>query len=221
MMEEITPKYQIKSHNSYITTSELAKFCGVSRFTVINWVNQGKIKTIKTAGGHRRIPFSEVLFFLETLHIDKEKKSVLSEPLAHCWEYVEKTRCEKKCRNCLIYKRNIDYCFLVVRQFGKEMIRCQGNCLDCDYFNEFFNKRMKAGKWSDKKTNLSLGSQSMANEVKDIDMSKEIIEEKKNFLYSFSHNLGLGMRGLKKRIVNLKKRFMNRGLTAKEDHDSR
>ncbi|MBW7989853.1 MAG: helix-turn-helix domain-containing protein [Planctomycetes bacterium] len=41
-----------------MTTTELAKLCGVSRFTIINWINRGKIRTNKTVGGHSRIPVS-------------------------------------------------------------------------------------------------------------------------------------------------------------------
>lgn len=55
-----------KQRNGYLTTTEFARLCGVSRFTIINWAKQGRIKTIKTAGGHYRIPEAEALQLLRT-----------------------------------------------------------------------------------------------------------------------------------------------------------
>jgi excisionase family DNA binding protein len=62
-----------KEKNGYLTTTEFARLCGVSRFTIINWTKQGKIKAIKTAGGHYRIPEKEALTLLETC---KEKNNI-------------------------------------------------------------------------------------------------------------------------------------------------
>jgi excisionase family DNA binding protein len=62
----------IKDRNGYMTTTELSKLCGVSRFTIINWIKQGKIKVIKTVGNHYRIPESEAISLLDD--IDENKK---------------------------------------------------------------------------------------------------------------------------------------------------
>lgn len=53
-------KQRKDAQSDYITTTDLAALCGVSRFTIINWADQGVIKCAKTVGGHRRIPRSEV-----------------------------------------------------------------------------------------------------------------------------------------------------------------
>lgn len=67
---------------SYITTSEFAKVCNVTRLTVINWAKRKKIRFIQTLGGHRRIPLTELLCFLETgLGRIEEGK------FEYCWEY--------------------------------------------------------------------------------------------------------------------------------------
>ncbi len=70
-----------KPRSGYMTTTELARLCGVSRFTIINWAKQGRIKTMKTIGRHNRIPVSEALSLLRTFA--KKKKappSDLGEP---------------------------------------------------------------------------------------------------------------------------------------------
>jgi len=131
----------------YLTTTELAKFCGVSRFTILSWIDKGKISTIRTVGGKHRIPVSEAISFLETLQRKtppKEKKVTTSGALGHCWEYLQKTNCERECKNGLIYGREIGYCFVVVWQFGKGVIRCMGDCLNCGYFEKFFGSHSKS-----------------------------------------------------------------------------
>ena len=65
--------YDIKDRSGYMTTTELSRLCGVSRFTIINWIKQGKIKVIKTVGNHYRIPESEAVSLLD--NIDEENKA--------------------------------------------------------------------------------------------------------------------------------------------------
>lgn len=52
--------------NKYLTTSDAAKLCNVTRFTIRNWIISGKLKSTKTAGGHRRILREDVMEFLNT-----------------------------------------------------------------------------------------------------------------------------------------------------------
>ena len=63
-----------KSRSGYLTTTEFAKLCGVSRFTIINWAKRGKVKSIQTVGRHFRIPVSEALAVLKGF--DDKKKAV-------------------------------------------------------------------------------------------------------------------------------------------------
>jgi excisionase family DNA binding protein len=63
-----------KRRSGYMTTTELARLCGVSRFTIINWIKRGRIKTIRTFGRHYRIPVSEALSLLRTFE-EKKKAS--------------------------------------------------------------------------------------------------------------------------------------------------
>lgn len=177
---------KIKFEKDYLTTTELAKLCGVSRFTIINWVKQGKINTIKTVGGKYRIPVTEAISFLESLHCQtshKTENGLAPDALGHCWEYPQKTNCDNRCRDCLIYGRGVDYCFIVVRQFGNGVIRCQGDCLNCDYFGEFF------GFYSEI---------SQAEEPSD-EKSEKTTTAKKKFLYNFAYGVGRGVHVLKRK----------------------
>lgn len=177
---------KLKLQKDYLTTTELARLCGVSRFTILNWVKQGKIRAVKTVGKQYRIPVSEAISFLETLHREafhEEEKGTAPISLGHCWEYLQKTNCDKKCKDCLIHGKDVDYCFLVVRRFGKGVIGCEGDCLDCDYFAEVFGSYRKTApvkKPGDKKT-------------------KETTRDKEKFLYNFAYSVGRGVHVLKER----------------------
>ena len=180
---------ETKPLKDYLTTTELARFCGVSRFTIINWVNQNKIRVIRTIGGHYRIPVLAAISFLETLHKEREGES--SGVLGHCWEHPQKTKCKGKCKNCLIYGRDIDYFFLVVRQFGKEVIQCGGDCLSCDYFKGFFRFYTK---------------EAALQELYDRE-SDEAGGQKRIPLYGLAYGVGRGIHGLKKTAAGLHERL--------------
>jgi hypothetical protein len=77
----------------------------------------------------------------------------------------------------------VDYCFIVVRQFGNGVIRCQGDCLRCEYFGEFF------GFYSE-------GLQ--AEELPD-ENDKRAATTKRNLLYDLAYGIGRGVHGLKKK----------------------
>jgi len=162
---------------SYLKTTELARLCGVSRFSILNWINQGKIRALRTVGGHYRIPAGEAISFLEAFHLDtfhNQKRPPVAKALGHCWEYPQKTSCDNECRDCLIYGREIDYCFVVVRQFGKEVIRCKEDCLSCAYFEEFFGFDEAGRQFAESQDH----------------QSEETAEEKKSVLHSFIRGVG-------------------------------
>jgi excisionase family DNA binding protein len=94
-----------KKRSGYMTTTELAKLCGVSRFTIINWVKQGRIKVIRTAGRHCRIPVSEALSLLRTF--GKKKKSSYTELKKPCRQQVLTTKSDEECGNCLTSNEKI------------------------------------------------------------------------------------------------------------------
>ncbi len=88
-----------KSRGGYMTTTELARLCGVSRFTIINWTKRGKIQAIRTVGRHYRIPVSEALSLLKTF--DKKKKTSSSGSGGHCRQQTPTTNGGEECGNCL------------------------------------------------------------------------------------------------------------------------
>jgi len=88
-----------KPRSGYLTTTEFARLCGVSRFTIINWAKQGKIKAIRTAGRHYRIPASEALSLLRTFN--EKKKPGASGLEENCQTKKQKIDDDEECKNCL------------------------------------------------------------------------------------------------------------------------
>lgn len=52
--------------NELLTIKEIAALMGVTTKTVRRWEEEGKIKAIRTMGGHRRFNKYEVLKMMET-----------------------------------------------------------------------------------------------------------------------------------------------------------
>jgi len=97
--KETVRGHESKPRSGYMTTTEVARLCGVSRFTIINWAKQGRIKTIRTVGMHYRIPASEALALLRTF--EQEKKTSSSSSEGHCRQQTPTTNSDEERGNCL------------------------------------------------------------------------------------------------------------------------
>ncbi len=88
-----------RAQSGYMTTTDVARLCGVSRFTIINWAKEGKIKTIRTVGRHHRIRESEALSLLRSLG---EKRRVSSpSPEGNGRQKKPAAKSNDECGNCL------------------------------------------------------------------------------------------------------------------------
>lgn len=60
--------------NKVFTTHQTAKECNVHHTTVINWINEGKLKAYTTPGGHRRIDENDLIKFMKKYQIPIPEK---------------------------------------------------------------------------------------------------------------------------------------------------
>ena len=51
------------------TTHDIAKFCDVYPSSVVHWINDGKLRTYQTAGGHHRVTKDDLIDFLRRLNM--------------------------------------------------------------------------------------------------------------------------------------------------------
>ncbi|MGV8073095.1 MAG: response regulator [Syntrophobacteraceae bacterium] len=61
-----------------VSVNQAGEYCRVSPQTIVNWINTGKLKAYKTAGGHRRIMKSDLADFLHKHNMPAFGSSSLS-----------------------------------------------------------------------------------------------------------------------------------------------
>lgn len=133
----------------YLTTTQAAKICNVTRFTIANWVKRGKLKSNKTAGGHRRILKDDLMRFIEknctadSSKLKKINKKDTSYHIPRCWEFRFKTSGRHNCVSCLVFKERANKCFLLMREFGLERMQCRDECFNCEYFRKYYPAKQK------------------------------------------------------------------------------
>ncbi len=125
----------------YVTTSDAAELCNVTRFTIRNWILDNKLKASQTAGHHHRILKSDLLKFMKETGIQPVVRSQKVPAFLNCWEYRNLTQAEgHDCAKCLVFKEQANRCFLTVHEFGSEKVRCGEDCSQCAYMETFFPK---------------------------------------------------------------------------------
>ena len=133
-------------HDEYLTTTQAAKLLKVSRFSVLNWVKQGKLRAISTHGGHQRIPKKIIIDFLQKSGMDNSSLQT-PEPASaevRCWDASEiKSTGTHHCADCLVFKEKANRCFLTVKIFGTQKVQCNTDCLSCAYFAKYYPREKK------------------------------------------------------------------------------
>jgi excisionase family DNA binding protein len=57
------------NEQKFVTTGDIALACGVSRPTVLRWIDKGLLKSYKLPLGHNRVPLEEFTRFKKTLEL--------------------------------------------------------------------------------------------------------------------------------------------------------
>lgn len=128
----------------YLTTTQAAQMCDVTRFTIANWVKKGKLKSSRTAGGHRRISKNTLRKFMTEHNIAKIGEKNCNYLIPSCWEVKGCDSSGKhNCAECFVFKAKANRCFLLVRRFGMGSIQCQEECHKCRYLRKYYPKEKK------------------------------------------------------------------------------
>lgn len=61
-------------HDELLTTSEVAELFGVTPRTVTRWAEEGRLTPMRTLGGHRRYPRSQVKELLAERDEEEERR---------------------------------------------------------------------------------------------------------------------------------------------------
>jgi excisionase family DNA binding protein len=129
-----------------LTVAQVAALCGVNRNTVGLWIRSRKLHATRKARNYS-IPASELIYFLKSTgreipaELTTEKSlAPLFRSIQNCWDYFQSSNHLNGCRECAVYKNNLEVCFA-----GKDSSAtvCQGECGECRYFQETFLPRVQ------------------------------------------------------------------------------
>lgn len=126
----------------YLSTIDAARYCMVSRFTILNWIKKGILLAHKTIGGHCRILYCDLIRFMRENKMDTSNIEFSSPETGFkwCWEYHQKDGYRNhKCRGCLVYMTHTRKCFELREKMGQTRIFCSSACKECSYYKEYFD----------------------------------------------------------------------------------
>ncbi|MHC4859748.1 MAG: excisionase family DNA-binding protein [Planctomycetota bacterium] len=110
-----------------LSTGQAARLCSVTSEAVLRWIKSGRLRALRTPGGHHRIPKAEL-----------ERHQGLKVQRQFCWEYHGKgTELLDTCRRCIVYRSRTQRCWELARlgKAAEHSLRyCKTSCEDCDYF---------------------------------------------------------------------------------------
>jgi excisionase family DNA binding protein len=125
--------------DEFLTTTQAAKFCNVTRFTIRNWANEGKLKIKQTKGGHRRIFKDDLIKFISDNGIAATLPSDNPVLIPHCYDHKKfRNSDQHDCQNCLVYREKAGKCFLLTKEFGSKKVECKDDCLTCEYMTIYY-----------------------------------------------------------------------------------
>jgi CheY-like chemotaxis protein len=67
-----SPSIRSRIHREPLRVGSVARICRVTHKTILNWINQGALRSYTTAGGHNRIWPSDLRAFLDKTGLDVE-----------------------------------------------------------------------------------------------------------------------------------------------------
>jgi len=174
----------LPDEKDHVTTTEASHFLNVTRFTVLNWIKQGKIKAAQTIGGHQRIS-KKVLLSLLTRKTSSPDKNAVRIP--RCWESKELAELSQhNCTQCLVFKKKASRCFLTGQTFGSMKIECKTACLDCAYFEKYYP--------DEKRTLQSLYSQHVDESERSVENEEVKPKAPDGVLHKVTFSLGRSIR---------------------------
>ncbi len=133
----------------FYTTCEIAKFCGVSRITVKNWLEKNTLPYFRTAGGHRRVKRADLVSYLKNKNYPLDKFYEYEDNFSSrkkrlfCWEYFSKHFTgahSNKCEECISYKARALNCFVLMTELKLQREMCnKESCKQCEYYQKYNN----------------------------------------------------------------------------------
>lgn len=118
----------------FLSVGKVARMCGVSNRTVLNWIAQGRIEAHALPSGHFRVHVDEVRVFMQSNEMELPSKiseaSALRDTL--CWVRRDLTE-GHACHRCQVLVTQSLHCFMARRLLGDAAVGCPEPCGSCRY----------------------------------------------------------------------------------------
>ena len=125
---------------SLLTTGQAAKLCEVTPDSILKWIRKGRLRGVRTAGGHYRVRLGDLQPHLPPgglENVSAEMSICLPQKL-RCWEYLsDRGAVRDDCKQCVVYQVRAVGCFLMAGlgpEIGHARRFCQTSCQDCVYY---------------------------------------------------------------------------------------
>ena len=104
---------------------------------MLKWIKSGRLRAVRTAGGHYRIAEDDV----DHLISDESGTTPADEGGFHyCWEYYAVGgEPGESCQDCLVYRARARRCYEMsglAREAGYSGAYCTNSCKECSYYQE-------------------------------------------------------------------------------------
>ena len=122
-----------------LTTGKVAQRCSVKPDTVLKWIKKGRLRAVRTMGGHFRVDERDLVPLLENVEDDEDRidnAPACAHPPLRCWEYMSDDS-QEECQTCSAFRVHAAWCFQLVKlthAAGHNKKFCTGSCLDCPYY---------------------------------------------------------------------------------------
>jgi excisionase family DNA binding protein len=127
-----------------------AKLCSVNPDTVLKWIRAGKLKAIRTTGGHCRVDFADLQATLAGASQPPGRRSEADSITHHtlrCWEYfADRGELSRECKGCVVYQIRASWCFKIGTpgcELGPAKHFCRTPCNECLYFQRVTGQAAK------------------------------------------------------------------------------
>ncbi len=123
-----------------LTTSAAAELCSVKADTVLKWIKKGKLRAIRTAGGHNRINWGDLEAFLRARRAGVQVQIAGDSPARplRCWEFFsDRGVLRGDCKACPVHRVRAALCYEMLGKgtsAGHAKLFCQNSCEDCAYY---------------------------------------------------------------------------------------
>lgn len=125
--------------STLLTTGQAARLCAVKPDTVLKWIKKGRLRAVRTAGGHFRVEQADVALLVSQDHghdREWEDRSALCSRPMRCWEYMNHSP-GHECHDCVVRQVRAAWCWRVanlIRGAGHAKRFCTGVCQECPYY---------------------------------------------------------------------------------------